>query len=73
MGECPLCSRFTLPSVLADEPTGDVDSPTARELMELIAKLNHDLGTTFVLVTHNEQLGEYASRIRRLEDGRLAP
>jgi ABC-type lipoprotein export system ATPase subunit len=55
--------------VLADEPTGDVDSATARDLMELLARLNHDLGSTFIIVTHNELLTEYATRVAVLRDG----
>lgn len=55
--------------VLADEPTGDVDSSTARDLMELLVRLNHDLGSTFIIVTHNELLTRYATRVVVLRDG----
>jgi len=58
--------------VLADEPTGDVDSATATRLMDLITDLNDKLGSTFVVVTHNEMLTNYASRVCRLVDGRIA-
>ncbi len=57
--------------ILADEPTGDVDSVTATQLMDLMAGLNRDLGTTFIVVTHNEDLAHYATRRCRLVDGRI--
>jgi ABC-type lipoprotein export system ATPase subunit len=57
--------------VLADEPTGDVDSATARDLMKLLARLNRDMGSTFIIVTHNELLTQYATRVMVLRDGTL--
>ena len=57
--------------VLADEPTGDVDSATAAELMDLMSQLNRDLGSTFIIVTHNDALRAYGSRVVMLRDGRL--
>ena len=57
------------PLVLADEPTGDVDSATAHGLMELMADLNRSSGSTFIIVTHNESLAGYATRHLVLRDG----
>jgi ABC-type lipoprotein export system ATPase subunit len=57
--------------VLADEPTGDLDSATAVTIMELIADLNQQLGLAFIIATHNLQLSSYANRIIELRDGRV--
>jgi putative ABC transport system ATP-binding protein len=58
--------------LLADEPTGNLDSRTAREIITLLAGLNTDQGLTVVLVTHEEALaGEFAHRGVRLHDGRV--
>jgi len=58
--------------LLADEPTGNLDSRTAREIITLLAGLNSDQGLTVVLVTHEEALaGEFAHRGVRLHDGRV--
>ncbi len=58
--------------LLADEPTGSLDSRTAREIITLLAGLNTDQGLTVVLVTHEEALaGEFAHRGVRLHDGRV--
>ncbi|HUU37616.1 MAG TPA: ABC transporter ATP-binding protein [Candidatus Desulfaltia sp.] len=58
--------------LLADEPTGNLDSRTAREIITLLAGLNRDQGLTVVLVTHEEALaGEFAHRGVRLHDGRV--
>ncbi len=58
--------------LLADEPTGNLDSRTAREIITLLASLNTDQGLTVVLVTHEEELaGEFAQRGVRLHDGRV--
>jgi putative ABC transport system ATP-binding protein len=58
-------------AVLADEPTGNLDSATAASVVELMAALNRDLGTTFVLATHDPALIERARRRIRLTDGRV--
>ena len=55
--------------VWADEPTGDLDSETANEVMELMTKLNRDSGETFVIVTHSQEVGEAADRIVFMRDG----
>jgi putative ABC transport system ATP-binding protein len=58
--------------LLADEPTGNLDSARAHEILELIARLNRDAGVTVVLVTHEADIAAYAQRELRFQDGRLA-
>ena len=55
--------------VWADEPTGDLDSESAGEIMELMTRLNRDSGETFVIVTHSREVGEIADRIIFMRDG----
>ena len=58
------------PSIVwADEPTGNLDSTNAGEIMELLMSLNKEQGQTFVLVTHSDQVGGVADRIVRMSDG----
>jgi lipoprotein-releasing system ATP-binding protein len=57
--------------VLADEPTGNLDSATALDLFNLILELNKVNGQTFVLVTHNEKLAEKTHRVMLIEDGKI--
>ena len=58
------------PSIVwADEPTGDLDSETADEIMGLITALNRANGLSFVIVTHSEDVGRMAHRIVRMRDG----
>ena len=58
------------PSIVwADEPTGDLDSETASEIVELIQDLNRVNGQTFVVVTHSIEVGKSAGRIIRMRDG----
>lgn len=58
--------------LLADEPTGNLDSRTGTEIMNLIRDCNHSLGTTVVMVTHERELAEhYAQRLIFLADGKL--
>ncbi len=58
--------------LLADEPTGNLDSRTALEILDLMNELRRDSGATIVMVTHEQHLAErYAGRIARLRDGRL--
>jgi acetoin utilization transport system ATP-binding protein len=59
------------PIVLADEPTGSLDSENELQLLSLIRHLNKDRGTTFVLITHDEQVASIAHRTITLKDGRL--
>jgi len=63
----------TQPSVLlADEPTGNLDTQRGREIMELIARLNSERGITVLMVTHESDMAAYAHRIVRFVDGRVA-
>ena len=57
--------------VWADEPTGDLDSETAGEIIDLMCHLNRTNGQTFVLVTHASEVGGRAHRIVRMRDGRI--
>ncbi len=60
------------PSVLfADEPTGNLDSVTSRQIMELLTSLNHDMGITIVMVTHEKEIALYAERAINFLDGRI--
>jgi putative ABC transport system ATP-binding protein len=60
------------PSVLlADEPTGNLDSATGRQIIELLIGLNRDYGSTMVLVTHDPELAARADRVVMLQDGRV--
>lgn len=59
--------------VLADEPTGSLDSRNRAELHRLFFDLRRDMGHTFVIVTHDENLAADADRIIRLTDGHIAP
>ena len=55
--------------VLADEPTGNLDSHRSAELLGLIRRLNREHGQTFVLVTHDAEVGVACDRIIRMRDG----
>ncbi|MGA1773358.1 MAG: ATP-binding cassette domain-containing protein, partial [Flavobacteriaceae bacterium] len=57
--------------VLADEPSGNLDSPNAYQLHELFYELVESLNCAFVVVTHNEELASKAHRILKLRDGRM--
>jgi putative ABC transport system ATP-binding protein len=62
----------THPSVLlADEPTGNLDTQRSREIMDLLAALNRERGITIVMVTHEAEMAAYAHRIVRFVDGRV--
>jgi putative ABC transport system ATP-binding protein len=60
----------TEPAVLlADEPTGNLDSQRSREIMELLSRLNQEHGITIMMVTHEPDMALYAKRIVRFVDG----
>jgi putative ABC transport system ATP-binding protein len=55
--------------ILADEPTGNLDSKTSHELMELFRRLNRDQGITIIFVTHNPETADYCQRVIAIRDG----
>jgi putative ABC transport system ATP-binding protein len=57
--------------IVADEPTGDLDRNSADQILELLVKLNKELGKTIVMVTHDPAAAERASIVRRLDKGQL--
>ena len=57
--------------VWADEPTGNLDSETAEDIMSLICRLNRENGQTFVIVTHDIEVGKLANRIFTMRDGEI--
>jgi ABC-type lipoprotein export system ATPase subunit len=58
--------------VLADEPTGNLDSVTAAQILELFSHLQHGFNKTVVLVSHASEAGNFASRVLKMVDGRLS-
>ena len=59
------------PILMADEPTGNLDSKTSDEIMRLFKKINEEEGTTILLVTHEPDVAAYAERIVHFKDGRI--
>ena len=57
--------------ILADEPTGNLDSKSGKEVMDILHKLNQDTGITVILVTHDQRISEYAQRSLHLFDGKV--
>lgn len=57
--------------IMADEPTGNLDSKVGKEIMSLLLNLNKDLGTTLIIVTHDPKIAEQTQRVIRLRDGEL--
>lgn len=57
--------------VLADEPTGDLDSKNGQQVFDMMREMNREFGTAFMMVTHDERLAAAADRILRMEDGYL--
>jgi len=55
--------------IWADEPTGNLDAETSRQIMDLLCKLNVENGQTFVIVSHDATVGERANRVLRMRDG----
>jgi putative ABC transport system ATP-binding protein len=57
--------------ILADEPTGNLDSRTSVEVLEIFQRLNREMGITLVLVTHEHDIAEYAKRVITFKDGKI--
>ncbi len=57
--------------ILADEPTGNLDTQTSMDIMNVFTQLNHESGMTIVLVTHEPDIAAYAKRLIRFKDGRV--
>ena len=59
------------PLILADEPTGNLDTKTSVEIMELLVQLNQEAKTTIILVTHEQDIANFSRRIIRFLDGHI--
>jgi putative ABC transport system ATP-binding protein len=59
--------------ILADEPTGALDTKTSGEVMALFRQLNREQGLTIIIVTHDPEIGRQMDRVIGLRDGKLAP
>jgi putative ABC transport system ATP-binding protein len=57
--------------IMADEPTGNLDSKVGKEIMSLLLNLNKESGTTLIIVTHDPTIAEQTQRVIRLRDGLL--
>lgn len=57
--------------ILADEPTGNLDSRTEQEILNLMREMNKENGTTFIIVTHEQEVAEQSDRVIYLQDGRV--
>ena len=57
--------------LLADEPTGNLDSQNSKEIIELLKKANKEYGQTIILVTHDESIAKEADRIITINDGKI--
>jgi putative ABC transport system ATP-binding protein len=67
-------AMVTEPAVLlADEPTGNLDTARSRDIMDLLTTFNRERGITIVMVTHERDMATYANRVVRFVDGRVAP
>jgi putative ABC transport system ATP-binding protein len=59
--------------LLADEPTGNLDSANSRAVMAVLRDLNQRLGQTILVITHDQELASYGHRLLRMQDGRIEP
>lgn len=57
--------------ILADEPTGNLDSDTAEQIYQLMRDINRKFGTTFIIITHDQQIAQKTDRIVEIKDGRI--
>ena len=57
--------------ILADEPTGNLDSRTSQDVLGLLKVTSQKFGQTIVMITHNEEIAQMADRVIRIEDGRI--
>ncbi len=57
--------------VMADEPTGNLDTKSGSEIMDLLLKLNQEMGTTLIIVTHDPEIAELTQRVVRIRDGKV--
>ena len=57
--------------ILADEPTGNLDTATSQDVLSLLKVTSDQFGQTIVMITHNEEIAQTADRIIRIEDGRI--
>ena len=58
--------------LLADEPTGNLDSRTSQDVLGLLKVTGEKFGQTIIMITHNEEIAQLADRIIRIEDGRIS-
>src|SRR5581483_5020546 len=63
--------RVAIARALLNDPTGNLDSRTSVEVMDIFQRLNAERGITIVLITHEQQVADYGSRIIRFKDGRV--
>jgi len=57
--------------ILADEPTGNLDSATGLQVMELLSELNRDLGVTILMITHDREMARLCDKVMEIRDGRI--
>jgi len=57
--------------ILADEPTGNLDSKNSKDILRLIKEINHNFNTTFIIVTHSNEISSYMDRVINIKDGMI--
>jgi putative ABC transport system ATP-binding protein len=57
--------------ILADEPTGNLDTKTGGEVIDMLVKVNEQFGTTVILITHDLHIAQHADRIIQIRDGKI--